>query len=145
MAVFRRHFAAEEDGPPKEAIFGKLQLNLPAAHEGEEGLFVDIPTALVLLKSIENVLRGSEQWFMLIFRGANLMKKKWQVGGFRKSGQLRCIVEPHIEQALDAVRLQRAEELAGAFLGKTDAVDLHLSSSSSANRAGWLSTSGLPD
>ena len=55
-----------------------------------------------------------------------------------EAGKLRGVIQPHIEQALDAVSLQCAEELAGAFLGKTDAVDLHWSSSSSAKSAGCV-------
>ena len=86
----------------------------------------------MLLECIENVLCGGKQRLVFIGNAANLMKKVGEVGLLGESGELRGIIQPYVEQALDAVSLQCAEELAGSLFGKTDAVDLHLSSSSSA-------------
>ena len=86
MAVFGHCFAAKEDGFLQKAIFGKLQFNLPGAHEGEKGLFINFPAAFLLLECVKNLLRGREQRFVLIVRGANLAEKIGQVGGFRESG-----------------------------------------------------------
>src|SRR5436309_13816020 len=82
---------------------------------------------------------------MLVCGAANLFQEISQIGLLGKPGQLRSVIKPHIQQPFNTVRLQCFEELAGAFLGKTDAVDLHWSSSSSANKAGCSFTRLFPD
>jgi len=62
-----------------------------------------------------------------------------QVGLLGEGGKLRGVIQAHIQQALNAWP-SVCRKTPGRFLGKTDAVDLHWSSSSSAKRAGCAST-----
>ena len=86
---------------------------------------VDIPAALELLINVQHLLFWSQERFMFIGAVTNLAEEVREVGLFGESCELRGVVEPHIEEALDAMSFQRAEEFAGVFLGETDAVDLH--------------------
>src|ERR1035438_2586068 len=143
MTVLRRGLAAQQDGLLLEALSGEDRFDLSGADETEIGLRVSVPASLVLLECVQHLLRGGELGLVFIGCAADFFQEVGQVSLLGKRGELGRVVQPHVEQPLNAVSLQCAEELAGAFLGKTDAVDLHLSSSSSAKSAGWLATNGF--
>src|ERR1035437_1111729 len=129
MTVLRGGFAAKQDGFLPEAFWAEDIFDFSGADESEIDIGVNVPASFLLLISIEHLLRGREERLVLIRCAANLAEKVGQVGLLGECGELGGVVQTHIEETLDTVRLQCAEELAGTFLGKTDAVDLHLSSS----------------
>ena len=57
----------------------------------------------MLLECVEYLLGGSEKRLVLIISSAYRMKKLRQVGLLGEPGKLRCIVQSHIEQTLDAI------------------------------------------
>jgi len=123
--MLRGRFAAEQDRFLFKAVFREDRLHLSRADESKIGVGVGLPTSLDFFISVQNSLRGREQRFMLINRSADFFDKVGEVGLLGEGGKLGGVIEAHVKQALDAVSFQRAEELSGAFLGKTDAVDLH--------------------
>ena len=134
----------------RTVLFAKLSRertvsNFSIANEAQVGFGVLAPIAFALFECVENILGRRQQRLMLVFRAADLFQEIRQIRLLREPCQLRGIIQPHVQQALDAMRLQCAEKLSGAFLGETDAVDLHWSSSSSANNAGCSFTSFLPE
>ena len=120
-----RGLATQQNGSFCEAVFGKPGFDVSGANKGKVSLGVDVPIAFVLLIRVENVLGGGEERFVFIVGTADFAQEEGQIRLLCKSGQLGGVIEPYVEEALDSVGFQNAEELTGALLGETDAVDLH--------------------
>ena len=94
--------ARGSDGPPGEIPRAELFLDLPLTHQAKEACLVLIPRHLLpLLELVEDVLGGSEQRRVLIIGSGDLAQEVREIVPLGEAGELRAVVEPDVEQALD--------------------------------------------
>src|SRR5919202_6809003 len=138
VAVIRRGFAAEKDRWHREESGADLLFDLPLGHELQEAPLVVLPAPLPFLVGVEHVLGRRQQGLMEILSAADLAQEEGKVVALGKPGQLRRVVQPHVDKAPDPGASQRSEEVRGGSLRKTDRVDFHCLTSSSGNSVSWL-------
>lgn len=110
--------AASLDGCRIDPLFDFALL-----HQIQKRMFIETPDPLVLFVGIEDVLGGREQGNVEVFDADYLLEKIRQVAAFRESGELRDIVEPHIDDPSGAALAEEFEKLGGRLLGEADGVD----------------------
>src|SRR5919199_2235930 len=138
VAVIRRGFAAEKDGRHREESGADPLFDPPLGHELQEAPLVVLPAPLSFLVGVEHVLGRGKQGLVQILGAADLVQEEGKVVALGKPGQLRGVVEPHVDKAPDAGASQRSEEVRGGSFRKTDRIDFHSLTSSSGNSVSWL-------
>src|SRR5918911_4299080 len=138
VAVIRRGFAAEKDRWHREEGRTDPLFDLPLGHELQEAPLVVLPAPLPFLVGVEHVLRRRQQGLVQILGAADLVQEEGKVVTLGKAGQLRRVVEAHVDKAPDPGASQRSEEVGGGSFRKTDRVDFHSRTSSSGNSVSWL-------
>jgi hypothetical protein len=78
-----------------------LLLDRTLGQEGEKARFILLPTDAFLPNPVQKVRRWREERFMQVCRAAQFLEKKRQVVAFRKTRQLRRVVQAHVEQTAD--------------------------------------------
>jgi hypothetical protein len=125
VAPLGRRLAAQQDRAPLEPVAIQLVLDLALGHQLEETLFVLSPRPLTLLVVIEERLGGSQQRLVVIVDMTQLTEEEFEIVALGEAGQLGDVVEPYVDELLDAGAVQGAEELSGTLPRKTDRVDLN--------------------
>src|SRR5439155_20679122 len=133
VAAVRFRLAAQQNSGPVEQALVERVLDAALLHQPQELLLVILPASLALLVVVQNGLSGREPRLMHVFGAANFLEEEAQVLFLRKARQLGRVVQPDIDQPPDSRLLQTAEEFSGVFLGKTDRVDFHSSTSGGPN------------
>src|SRR5919199_1049030 len=137
VAVIRRGLAAEKDCRHSEERGADLLFDPPLGHELQEAPLVVLPAPLPFLVGAEHVLGRRQQGLVEILGTADLVQEEGKVVTLGKPGQLRGVVEPHVDKAPDPGASQRSEEVRGGSFRKTDRVDFHSLTSSSGNSVSW--------
>src|SRR5437868_5713017 len=137
VAVIRRGFAAEKDRRHREESGADLLFDLPLGHELQEAPLVVLPAPLPFLVGVEHVLGRRQQGLVQILGAADLAQEEGEVVTLGKPGQLRGVVEPHVDKAPDPGTSQRSEEVRGGSFRKTDRIDFHSRTSTSGNSVSW--------
>src|SRR5262249_13214725 len=130
MAMLGRGLAAQQHGRPVEEAAVERRLDHALGHEGEEALFVRLPAASALFVVVEELPGRGEQRLMPVVGAAELAQEERQVFALGEGGELRGVVEAHVDEALDARAPQGSEEVGRRSLRKTDRIDLHGGASS---------------
>src|SRR5919202_2667160 len=138
VAVVRRGLAAEKDRRHREKSGADPLFNPPLGHELQEAPLVVLPAPLPFLVGVEHDLGRRQQGLVQILGAADLVQEEGKVVTLGKPGQLRRVVEPHVDKAPDAGASQRPEEVRGGSFRKTDRVDFHSLTSSSGYSVSWL-------
>src|SRR5919199_4890862 len=137
VAVVRRGLAAEKDRRHREESGADPLFDLPLSHELQEAPLVVLPAPLPFLVGVEHVLGRRQQGLVQILGAADLVQEEGKVLTLGKAGQLRRVVEPHVDKAPDPGASQRSEEVGGGSFRKTDRIDFHSLTSSSGNSVSW--------
>src|SRR5262249_53195319 len=135
VAAIRFRLAAEQDRGPVEQAPVERVLDTTLLHQPQELRLVILPASLTLLVVVQNGLSGREPRLMHVSGATDFLEKEARVLLLVEARQLRDVVQPDIDQPPDARLLQTAEEFSGVFLGKTDRVDFHSSTSGGPNSA----------
>src|SRR5919201_3289236 len=137
VAALRRGLAAAKDRRHREESGADSLFDLPLGHELQEAPLVVLPAPLPFLVRIEHVLGRRKQGLVQILGAADLVQEEGKVVTLGKPGQLRRVVEPHVDKAADPGTSQRSEEVRGGSFRKTDRVDFHSRTSTSGNSVSW--------
>ena len=119
MALTRLRLAAKQAGVvemPRVDVFG----DGPLVQQRNEPPLVLFPSQRFLLVGVEDVARGRQLGVVLVVDVRDDVQKILQVAAFGEAGQLRDVVQPHVDQTLDAGFRERGEELLGRLAGETD-------------------------
>src|SRR5882762_7037363 len=111
MAAVRFRLAAQKNSGPIQQIAAEGMLDAALLHQPQESRLVLLPASLALLVIVEKRLRGRQKRLMDVFGAADCFEEEAQVFFLRKTGQLRSVVKPDVDQPPDARLLQTAEEL----------------------------------
>ena len=95
-------------------------LDLALRHQPHERILVDTPVAFVAFEGFENVIRRGEKRLMRLLRAADRLHKISEVIGFRKTSELRRIMEPNVDHLLYVRALQPVEKSGSRGLGEAD-------------------------
>src|SRR5262249_54788785 len=137
MAMFRRFFAAQQNGGDFEQGTVKVSFDFALLHQSEKAAFIFFPCAPALLVRVQHHVGRGQQRLMNVFRSANLAKEEFQIVSFGEASQLRGIVQTDVDESTNAGVSESFEELPRRFLGETDGIDFHLSWLTSANKLSW--------
>lgn len=102
MAALRRSLAAQEDRSAVEGRSRQHRLDPALGHEREKASLVGLPVAVALLEVVEEPAIGRQERFVRVLGAHEPREEERQVARLREARQLRRIVEPNVEQALDA-------------------------------------------
>ena len=125
MALLCRVFTAQEHGARAKLLRVDPVFDLPKDHQVDEPLLVLRPTHLFVLIRLEQLLCRCQQWLVAIGRSAQLSEEPFKVVAFGKASELRNVVDPDVNQPINAGDSELSEELASAVLRETDRTDLH--------------------
>ncbi len=97
MAVLGGRFTAQQYAGGRKLLRVEFLFDLTFFHQLQELGFVYAPVPFVFFKGIQDILRGGQQRFMHIIGVAQFAQEEGQVIAFGEGGQLRHIVQPHID------------------------------------------------
>ena len=120
-----RLFFATEEAPEIRHVLRDDILNAPLRHKRIELLLVDRPTPLVLLESVEDVLCRSEFRDVDVLDSAHLAEKEPEVVFLREARQLRGVVQPNVNDPLDASIAEQLEEMLRSRLCEPDCEEMY--------------------
>lgn len=125
MTMFRRGFAAEQDRRHREQVAVERLLDFPVGDQGHEIALVLLPAPLLFLVGVEHLLRRGEERLVHVIGATQFAQEVLQIFALGEAGQLRDVVQPDVNQALDSVATEDSEELGGSLLRETDRKDFH--------------------
>lgn len=128
--------AAQQDGRNPKEVFIQHLLDPALPHEPRKLPLVLRPSHATLSVSVEHLPGRGEAGFVEVLRVAEALQEEREIGAPGETGELGGVVQPHVEEALDAGPLQRSEELGRRLLRETDRIDLRGRTSASVNRTG---------
>ena len=136
MAMLGTGLAAQQHRRNFEdiSIQGLLDPALP--QEFEECPLVVGPSAAISV-GVEDLACRGQAGLMDVLRIAEPLQEERKVSATGESGETGCVVQPYVEETLDAGILQRPEELGRRLLRETDRIDFRGLTSVSGNRTGW--------
>ncbi len=134
VTVLGGRLAAKQDGRHMEQSPIDRRFHLSLAKLIEEPRFVLVPCHVPLLVGVEDLLRGRQDRQVKVLGRTDLLQEVPKIVPLGEGGQLRRVVQSHVDESLYAGPLEDLEELGGAFFGKTDCVDFHSPVSSVSNR-----------
>jgi hypothetical protein len=123
MTVMRLCFAAEQTRQVQQLriqCFLDLSLTQKRLEPGHIGL--PVPSAFSI--GIQQFLRWRQLRQMHVVDLADALQKKGQVGLLRESGQLRRVVESHVDHPLHRVPGKQIEEGRRALVREADGIDV---------------------
>jgi hypothetical protein len=97
VTVLGGRFATEQHTWRFKIAWGELAFDVSFFHQLEELGFVHAPVSFVFLVGIQNVLRGCQQRLVHVLGVAQFAQEIGQVIAFGKGGQLRDVVQPHVD------------------------------------------------
>ena len=124
VAVVRFVLAAQE-AAFRDDLSRDRFLDAAFAHQLAEADLVGLPVAVALLVVVEDVLRGGEFRDVDVLHAADLAEKVGQIVSLGKAGELRHVVEPHIDDPLGAGIAQEAKEAGCRLLREADCGKSH--------------------
>lgn len=98
--MFRQVLAAQEDGLSREELPGQV-LHPPVRQQGAKLSLVRAPSDPTLLVGIQKLLSGRQSRFVHILGAADLPEEVAEVVTLCEPGELRGVVEPHVDKAID--------------------------------------------
>ena len=100
-------------------------LNLPLSHQVEEPHLILRPRTAALFVIVEHVFRGCEVRQVDVRNAADSAEEILKVVALRETGELRHVVESHIEYSPRSRCLDQFKELASRLLREADCVHIH--------------------
>jgi len=100
MAAVRLGLAAQQNGGKLKQRTIQLRLDLACPQQLKEALLVRRPIAAAFPVLVEHLLLGCEQRLVEVVGAAQLPQKEWQILLLGEAGELRGVVQPHVDQAL---------------------------------------------
>lgn len=101
VAVMRLVFRAEETRALKHLRF-EAMLDLPFRHQPQKALLVCPPIALFFLVRFEHRVGRREQRLVQVLNASDLSKEVGKIVRLGEARELRCVVQPDIDDLLDA-------------------------------------------
>jgi len=118
MTVMRFVFTAQKATAIEQARLNGLDLAI--RDQRSKIALVGGPIAIEFLVAIEHLFRRCQVHQMHILDSSDGSQKVRQIIPFGEPGQLRVVVEPRIDDPLDACALQPGEKSLGCLLGEAD-------------------------
>ena len=124
MASVRLVLAAQQ-ASVGDNLFRNRRLNSPLAHKRNEAILVGCPFTTPFPVVVQQLLRRGQRGQVNVLHPAELAQEKREVVLLRKTGKLRAIVEPHVDDTLDARLTKQIKKTVGRLFCESDGRDFH--------------------
>ncbi len=136
MAMLRPGLAAQQHRRNFEEVSIERLLDPALLQEIQERPLVARPSAAFSV-GVEDLACRGKSGLVKVLRAAEPLQEERKVGTTGEPGEPGRVVQPHVEETLDAGVIQRPEELGRRLFRETDRIDFRGLTSVSGNRTGW--------
>ena len=122
-----RFILAAKQTAARDDLFRNGPFDLPLTHQRDESVLVGCPIATPLPVVAQQLLRRRQFGYVNVSHLTEFAQKIREVVLLPKTGELRLIVEPHVDDTPGAGLSKKVEEATGGFLCEADGGDFHVS------------------
>ena len=94
-----RFILAAKQTAARDDLFRNGPFDLPLTHQRDESVLVGCPIATPFPVVVQQLLRRGQRGQVNVLHPAELAQEKREVVLLRKTGQLRPIIEPHVDDS----------------------------------------------